>query len=124
MRKTPLKAKRDKPRRNEGRVQHKRIKEKTSRPPTAEEKRHMDRVACKGCAVTGRKNVVLHHIMHMHGKARRRDHRFVVALVPELHNMGSRSVHALGGEAAFLEEHGVDLVARAIADWNESRGMA
>lgn len=124
MKRAPLKAKRDKPRRNEGRVAHERIKPKGKAAPTAEERWHMDRVAALGCCVTGRKDVVIHHIMHMAGKARRRDHRFVVALIPELHNMGPLSVHALGGEAAFMEQHGVDLVERAIQDWEQRRGVA
>jgi len=124
LRRSPLRAKRATPRRNLGRVQHGKTKDGGARPPTKEERRHMDRVASQGCAVTGRPDAVLHHVMHMDGKARRRDHRFVVALVPELHNMGAKSVHSLGGERAFLEEHGVDLVEIAKREWDRSRGMA
>lgn len=90
--------------------------------PTAAEQRHMDRVRAKGCVVTGASEVVLHHIMKCPGKTKRRDHRFVVGLVPELHNMGPASVHELGSEARFLEVHGIDLAAIAVREWENSCG--
>ena len=90
--------------------------------PTAAEQRHMDRVRAMGCVVTGSSEVVLHHVMKCPGKTKRRDHRFVVGLVPELHNMGPLSVHALGSEARFLEVHGYDLAAIAIRLWENSAG--
>lgn len=90
--------------------------------PTAAEQRHMDRVRAMGCVVTGASEVVLHHIMKCPGKTKRRDHRFVVGLVPELHNMGDQSVHALGSEARFLEVHGHDLAAIAVREWENSCG--
>ena len=90
--------------------------------PTAAEQRHMDRVRAKGCVVTGATDVVLHHIMKCPGKTKRRDHRFVVGLVPELHNMGPLSVHSLGSEARFLEVHGYDLAAIAVREWENSSG--
>ncbi len=93
------------------------LKRKPKKRPTAAEKRHMDRVAALGCVVTRRPDVVLHHIMHMDGKTTRRDNRFVVPLISELHNMGDLSVHALGGEEKFKEVHGVDLVAWAREQW-------
>lgn len=121
LRRTPLRAKRAEPRRKAPeRVKHKRMKPKAKAPPTAAERRHMDRVGQMPCVVTGRPGTVLHHVMHMPGKRRRRDHRFVVPLIPELHNMGDQSVHALGGEARFLEVHGVDLVAWAVREWERS----
>lgn len=70
-----------------------------------------------GCCVTGRKPVAIHHLMKCPGKVRRRDHRFVVPLIPELHNMGDNSVHMLGSEARFKEIHGVDLAALAVSLW-------
>lgn len=55
--------------------------------------------------------------MHMEGKERRRDHRYVVNLCPEHHNMGNQSVHLLGGEARFYAVHMVDLVLIATSEW-------
>lgn len=116
-RKTPLRSKRAKPRRDEGRVQHKRMRGSGSRPPTAEERRHMDLVASLCCLISGRP-AVLHHLMHAPGKERRRDHRFVVPLAPEFHNGGDGSVHALGSEKAFEEMWGVDLIGWGITAWS------
>lgn len=115
-RRAPLKQKRETPRRNEGRVAHGRMKEKRSRGATAEEREHMDRVASLGCLLTGRP-AELHHIMHMPGKARRRDHRFVVPLSSEMHR-GTQGVHGLGSEAKFLRRWGVDLAEWATDAWN------
>jgi len=89
---------------------------------TAQERRHMDRVHAMGCVVTGAADCVLHHVMKCPGKTKRRDHRFVVGLAPELHNMGPQSVHALGSEAKFFEVHGVDLPALAVREWANSCG--
>ena len=122
MRRSPLKRIREKPRRNEGRVKHKRTKGKAKAEPTAIERKHMDRVAALGCCVTGRP-AVIHHLMKCPGKRRRRDHRFVVPLAPELHNMGPNSVHMLGSEAKFFEVHGIDLAALAVRLWEESEGL-
>jgi len=90
--------------------------------PTSAEQRHMDRVRAMGCVVTGADEVHVHHIMVCPGKTKRRDHRFVVGLAPELHNMGPQSVHALGSEARFLEVHGIDLAAIATRLWENSCG--
>lgn len=90
--------------------------------PTAAEQRHMDRVRAMGCVVTGTNEVHLHHVMKCPGKTKRRDHRFVVGLAPELHNMGPQSVHELGSEARFLEVHGYDLAAIAVREWENSCG--
>ncbi len=90
--------------------------------PTPAEQRHMDRVRAMGCIVTGASEVVLHHVMKCPGKTKRRDHRFVVPLIPELHNMGPLSVHELATEARFLEVHGYDLAAIAVRLWENSCG--
>lgn len=119
-RKTRLKPKREKPRRNDGRIQHKRAKPKAKAPPSAAEHRHLDRIAAMPCVVTGRRPVVVHHVMRCPGKVRRRDHRFVTPLVPELHNFGPLSVHGLGSEVRFREVHGIDLAAWAITEWEVS----
>lgn len=91
-------------------------KRKPAKPKA--EAAHLARVAKLPCCVTGQRPVVLHHIMHMQGKATRRDDRYVVPLIPELHNMGNLSVHMLGSERRFLEVHGVDLLAKARELWD------
>lgn len=120
-RNAPLPARRATPRRKAPeRVAHNRSKPKAGAAPTAAERRHMDRVAAMPCLVTGQREVVLHHVMKCPGKRMRRDHRFVVPLTPEMHNMGDQSVHMLGSEARFLEVHGIDLAAWAVRLWEES----
>lgn len=115
LRRAPLKAKRDKPRRNEGRVQHKRIKPKAT-GKTAEEARFIELVAGLGCLICG-KPASVHHIMHAPGKAKRRDHRFIAPLCRD-HHQGDEGVHGLGSEAAFRALWGVDIVGWAMAAWS------
>lgn len=90
--------------------------------PTPFEREHMDRVKRMGCVVTGSSACDLHHVMKCPGKNKRRDHRFVVGLIPELHNMGKLSVHLLGSEELFFEVHGTDLAGVAIREWENSCG--
>tara|TARA_R110000824_G_scaffold401790_1_gene616412 strand:- start:1994 stop:2386 length:393 start_codon:yes stop_codon:yes gene_type:complete len=124
MKRSPMKQKRDKPRRNEGRIQHKRMKPKARRPATKEEDAHIDRLCKLPCIVPGCFAApVYHHIMHMNGKDCRRDHRYGANLCPDHHNMGNQSVHLLGGEKAFLTHHGVDLVKYAIEQWAISQKL-
>lgn len=113
-RRTPLKRKRDKPRRNEGRVTHGRMKPKAT-GKTNEEARHIECVASLGCLICG-KPAEVHHVMHAPGKATRRDHRFVAPLCPD-HHRGNEGVHGLGSEKAFLALWGVDLVEWCIDAW-------
>jgi hypothetical protein len=124
MKRSPLRAKRATPRRNEGRVQHGRIKPKTVEP-TAEQQRYHDWLRTKGrCQVAGcyKRHLVLHHLLaHAPGKVGRRDHWFVVLICAMHHNMGKISVHGLGSEAAFLRETGVNLVAAAVRNLVEYR---
>jgi len=98
---------------------HKRIKPKGAADPNKVEQAHIDRVLSYGCLVCGRE-AVPHHIMHMKGKARRRDHRFVVPLCHIEHHMGRYGVHLLGGEEAFRKMYDIDLVAWAVNAWEES----
>jgi len=95
------------------------IKPKRKPAKPKDEAAHLERVGRMPCCVTGRSPVVVHHIMHMEGKAKRRDDRYVVPLIPELHNMGNQSVHLLGSERRFLEMHGVDLPAIARRLWEK-----
>lgn len=109
-RKTPLKAK-------TGLKQSGPIKPKRRGKKAPDLAAHIARVAAMPCCVTGQRPIHVHHVMHAPGKTTRRDDRFVVPLIPALHNMGDQSVHMLGSERKFLEVHGVDLVAVAIRLW-------
>lgn len=74
---------------------------------TALEERHLERVRKMPCIVTGYKPAgVAHHLMKAPGKRCRRDHRWIVPVTALYHNLGDRSVHALGSEAAFEDHHG------------------
>lgn len=115
MRRSPLRQRRDKPRRNEGRVAHVRIKPKAKSAPDASEREHLSHVASLGCLVC-RRPAAVHHVMRAPGKVRRRDHRFVAPLCGE-HHQGDQGVHGLGSEAAFLRVYGIDLAAWAVAAW-------
>lgn len=124
MNRSPIKQKRDKPRRNEGRIKHKRMKRPIADKPTAEEKFHMGRLTKLPCVVPGCfGSSVFHHIKHMKEKRCNRDHRFGANLCPDHHNMGDFSIHLLGGERAFLNHHGVDLVRYAIEQWDISQRL-
>lgn len=122
MRRTPLAKARANPRRDEGRVQHGRVKAK-GRFPTTHHKRYWDSLD-RQCAVCGRMDAtVIHHILApMVEKMRPRDHRFVAVLCPQHHNMGNISVHLLGSEEAFRDVTGIDLVEVARANWSKFDG--
>lgn len=83
---------------------------------------------CEGCGHWdhARELVVIHHILaEAPGKIGRRDDTLVVKLCPLCHNMGTKSVHLLGSEAAFKRETGVDLVAIAVRNrdaWEAANG--
>lgn len=115
---TPLKRKRDTPRRNEGRVQHGRMKPKGN--STLEEK-HVARLRTLKCCVPGcNRFSITHHLMKTplpHPKRKRRDHRYSVNICNEHHNLHSDSVHLLGSEEKFNAMHGVDLFALALQEW-------
>jgi len=122
MRRTPIAKKRVKPRRNEGRVQHGRVKAK-GRFATDHVKRYWETLERK-CVCCGRTDdTIIHHILApMAEKLRKRDHRFVTVLCPACHNMSDASVHLLGSEALFLEKTGVDLVEVARRNWSKFDG--
>lgn len=122
MRRTPIAKKRAKPRRNEGRVQHGRVKAR-GRFATDHVKRYWETLGRK-CVACGRSDeTVIHHILApMAEKLRKRDHRFVVILCPGCHNGNDTSVHLLGSEALFLERTGICLVAIARNNWSRYDG--
>lgn len=99
-------------------VNHKRMKPKVGAPPTAAEKRHMERVVQLPCLVSGKHPVTLHHVT---GYARimgrfARSHQLVVPLAPEYHlkQFGEKSVEA---------RHGIDMkeLARAFVKASPKR---
>lgn len=122
MKRTPLKRKRDRPRRNEGRVTHKRMKPKASAPPTAEEKRHIERVASLPCLACGRSPVTVHHVTaSILGGRISRSHKRVVPLCRQhhQHDYGPLSVERLG-HRGFYRQWGIDLLREAEALWRAS----
>jgi len=113
MKRSPLRAKRLTPRRNEGRVQHKRMKPKVAAAPSPEQLAYWQSLPAS-CVVCCGVDAIIHHLLSpLPEKIGRRDHWFVVRLCPQCHNMGTHSVHQLGSESAFQRVHGVDLVAVA-----------
>lgn len=118
MKRSPLKAKRDKPRRNEGRVAHVRMKPRAGAPPTAEERRHIQRVASLPCLVCGAPSTVHHVTATVHGGRISRSHKRVVPLCPKhhQHDHGPLSVERLSHRGFYLE-WGIDLLKAADALW-------
>ena len=120
LRRSPLKAKRATPRRNLGRVQHGKTKDGGARPPTKEERRHMDRVASQGCLVCGGP-ATIHHVTSDGYKRIARSHKRVTPLC-SLHHLiqhgPKESVEALG-HAGFKRRYGVDLLVVADDLWEK-----
>lgn len=117
MRRSPLNPKRDRPRRDEGRIRHDRLRPKASAAPTAKQQRYhlwlRGLGKCEACGA--RVDLVLHHILaRVPGKQGRRDHWFVVLICAPDHNGNSDSVHGLGSEEKFKAVHYVDLCAIAL----------
>jgi hypothetical protein len=113
VKRTPLKAKRDKPRRNEGRVQHGRVKPKPIK--TGFDAAHMRRVAALPCLVCRRQPVTIHHVTaSIEGGRIARSHKLIVPLCPahHLHDHGATSVERLG-HGGFYYHHRIDLLAEA-----------
>jgi hypothetical protein len=124
VRKTPLRSRAATPKvKHPERVAHGRMKRKAT-DMNALEELHVARVRKMPCLVTGYAPAgVAHHLMKAPGKRCRRDHRWVVPLTALYHNMGDRSVHALGSEAEFERVHGLApgfLIAWAKREWEKS----
>ena len=123
MKRTPLRPKREKPRRNEGRVKHNRIKPKASAPPTEEERAHMARVAELPCLVCGKRPVQLHHVSAgPYGGRIARSHQRITPLCERHHQVQfgpTESVEALG-HRGFALTYGIDLLAEADKLWAAS----
>lgn len=122
LRRSTIKAKRDTPRRNEGRVTHERMTPKASAKPSAAEKAHLGRVASLGCVVQGCNQAPQVHHVHSDGMKRiARSPRRVVGLCLEHHTVGPCAVHRIG-HARFTEIFGIDLLETADRLWRETDG--
>lgn len=126
MRRSPLRAKRDRPRRNEGRVQHGRMKRPANDEANAEERAYHDwlREKVGQCEACGKRiGLHVHHLLsNLPPKRTRRDHWYVVLICGGCHNGDTNSVHLLGSEVLFEDETGVDLVAIGMKRLEEYRG--
>lgn len=122
MKRSPLKRKRETPRRNEGRVQHNRMKPKVGAPPTAEERRHIESVASMPCLVCKMRPVQVHHVTAtIHGGRISRSHKRITPLCFKHHKIegGPYSVEALS-HSGFYRAWGIDLLQVADALWQHS----
>lgn len=87
---------------------------------SAAERRHMDRVAEMGCLVCGA-DAEVHHV-HSDGYQRlTKTNRRVAPLCPWHHRQGPDAVHSLG-HGGFTITHGIDLLAWADREWENSNG--
>jgi hypothetical protein len=119
MKRTPLKPKRATPRRNEGRVNHGRIKEKVALKPTTEEIAHREMVREVGCLVCG-KPAETHHVIECGGwKTKRRDHRVLTPLCGD-HHRGPAGAHGLS-EARFEKRYGFKLLSWGLRAWENRK---
>lgn len=91
----------------------------SKRPPTAAEKRHIERVAQMPCLVCGARATVHHVTAGIHGGRLTRRHDRVVPLCPKHHQKSfdpfhndPQSVEALG-HGGFYRKFGIDLLAEA-----------
>lgn len=67
------------------------------------------------CTVCGSMDAInVHHIIHVNGQRISKDDMLVVKLCHACHQTGKVSVHGLGGEAAFHEATGWELVHVAV----------
>lgn len=82
--------------------------------PTADDRRHMAKVAELPCVACGRYGVHIHHVTSNGYQRLTKRHDRVVPLCPECHQHGPQAVHKIG-HAVFNQMHGVDLLAAAEA---------
>lgn len=124
MRRTPMKRKRETPRRKAPERVPGRMKPKAGASPTAEEKNHHTRVRALPCIVPGcaRPSTLHHATGSIHGGRVARSHRLVVNLCALHHQIqfGPKdSVEALS-HRGFYEKYGIDLLAEADRLWRET----
>jgi hypothetical protein len=90
-----------------------------SKPPTAAERRHHDRIREMPCLGCGAYPVSVHHITST-GYARiTKDHRLVAPLCPECHQNGPDAIHQIS-HRAWCGLHGIDLYDWAVHEWHVS----
>lgn len=123
MKRSRLPPKRDRPRRNEGRVKHGRIKPEAGAPPTALEAFHIGRIAQRGCLVCGAPSTVHHVTASIHGGRIARSHERIVPLCSRHHQKvfdpkASAPISVEGlGHPGFYRVHGIDLLGEAERLW-------
>lgn len=122
MQRSPMPRKRLTPRANRPeRITAQRIKRKAGAAPTAQEKRHMDRLASLGCLVCG-DAATIHHVTSDGFQRIARLHSRVTPLCPRHHLIQHGphdSVEALGHHRFFVR-HGVNLLKEADRLWDET----
>lgn len=104
------------------RVAYVRQKPKAGAPPTAEERRHIARVAAMPCLVCGACPVQVHHVSaSIHGGRITRSPRHVTPLCFRHHKIegGPASVESLSHRGFYLR-YGLDLLAVADKLWQDS----
>ena len=125
---TPIKAKREEPRRRlPERILQERIALKPGERPDVLESQHMDRIAKMGCLVCNGRST-LHHVTGYADKMGRitRSHKCVVPLCAKHHQkifdpLDSNPVSVEGlGHQKFFEKHGLDLFTIGNRMWKET----
>jgi len=120
MKRSPLKAKRDTPRRSEGRVTHERMRAKAT-SKTAAHRRYHTYVASLPCLGCGVQPVCVHHVISDGHKRLTKDHSLVLPLCPSCHADGPTAVHRIGTRA-WNAMHGFEQHVRAAELWEEWHG--
>jgi len=103
---------------------HTRIKPKAGAAPTAEERKHWERIARMGCLVCSDPATIHHVTGSPHGGRVTRKHSRVAPLCPKHHQIiygPKESVEALG-HRGFYRMYGIDLLAWADWQWENSQG--
>ncbi len=128
MKRSPIKSRRDKPRRKAPeRVAYQRTKPKAGARPNAAEAAHIERVGKMPCCVPGcgARSTVHHVTASIHGGRTTRTHKRIAPLCPRHHQIQhgpKESVEALN-HGGFFAEYGVDLLALADRLWAESEAI-
>lgn len=126
MKRSPLKARRDKPRRKAPeRVAYERQKPKAGARPNAAEAKHIARVGKMPCLVCGARSTVHHVTASIHGGRTTRTHKRIAPLCPRHHQIQhgpEESVEALN-HGGFFDRYGIDLLAVAERLWLESEAL-
>ena len=86
-----------------------------TKKPDKMEKFHMDRIAEKGCLICKRPAVIHHSLCF-----RPRNHKYILPLCPDHHNMTNDSVHMNGNERKFFKQWGINPERWALDAWTTS----